>query len=48
MPIMRFYYYFYLIPKSFQNDEEWLLFYCESALGCQVIQDFDLCKLDDL
>ena len=24
------------------------LFYCESSLGCRVIQDFDLCKLDDL
>ena len=21
---------------------------CDSTLGCQVIQDFDLCKLDDL
>ena len=37
---------FYLIRKSFQN--EWCLFYCDSALGCQVVQDFDLCKLDDL
>ena len=34
--------------KSFQSDEEWRLFYCDSTLGCQVIQDFDLCKLDDL
>ena len=24
------------------------LFYCDSTLGCRVIQDFDLCKLDDL
>ena len=34
--------------KSFQNDEEQRLFYCDSTLGCQVIQDFDLCKLEDL
>ena len=32
--------------KELQNDEEWRLFYCDSTLGCQVIQDFDLCKLD--
>ena len=38
----------YLIQKSFQNDEEWRLFYCDSTLGCRVIQDFDLCKLDEL
>ena len=25
-----------------------MIFYCDSTLGCQVIQDFDLCKLDDL
>ena len=37
-----------LIRKSFQNDEEWRLFYCDSTRGCRVIQDFDLCKLDDL
>ena len=24
------------------------LFYCDSTLGCRVIQDFDFCKLDDL
>ena len=23
-------------------------FYFDSILGCRVIQDFDLCKLDDL
>ena len=23
-------------------------FYCDSTLGCQVVQDFDLCKLDYL
>jgi len=34
--------------ESIQNDEEWRLFYCDSTLGCWVIQDFDLCKLDDL
>ena len=38
----------YHIPKSFQNDEEWRLFYCDRTLGCGVIPDFDLCKLDDL
>ena len=32
---------------NFQNDKEWRLFYCASTLGCWVIQDFDLCKLDD-
>ena len=31
-----------------ENDEEWHLFYCDSTLGCRVIQDFALCKLDDL
>ena len=25
-----------------------MAFYCDSTLGCQVIQDFDLCKLDYL
>ena len=40
--------FYYLIWKSFQNDAEWHLFYCDSTLGCRVIQDFDLCKLDDL
>ena len=38
--------FYYLVRKSFQNDEEWRLFYCNSILGCWVIQDFDLCKLD--
>ena len=38
---------FYLIGKSFQNDEEWRLFCCDSTLGCRVIQDFNLCKLDE-
>ena len=33
-----------VIRKSFQNDEEWRLFHCDSTLGCRVIQDFDLCK----
>jgi len=41
-------FFYYLIRKSFQNDEEWHLFYCDSTLGCRVIQDFDLCKLDAL
>ena len=39
-------FFYYLVRKSFQNDEEWRLFYCDSTLGCRVIQDFDLCKLD--
>ena len=39
--------FYYLILKSVQNDKEWSLFYCDSTLGCRVIQDFDLCKLDD-
>ena len=40
--------FYYLIWKSLQNDEELRLFYCDSILGCPVIQDFGLCKLDDL
>ena len=40
--------FYHLVRKSFQNDEEWCLFYYDSDLGCQVVQDFDLCKLDDL
>ena len=43
---MKFFY--YLIRKSFPNDKEWRLFYCDSTLGCRIIQDFDLCKLDYL
>lgn len=39
---------YYLIGKSFQNIEEWLLLYFNSIIGCWVIQDFDLCKLQDL
>ena len=39
--------FYYLVRKNFQNDEEWRLFYCDSTLGRRVIQDFDLCKLDD-
>ena len=38
---------FYLIRKSFQSDEEWRLFQRDSTLGCRLIQDFDLCKLDE-
>ena len=41
-------FFFQLIQKRFQNDEEWHLFYCDSTLGCRVIEDFDLCKLGDL
>ena len=41
--------FYYLIRKSFQNDEEWRLFYCaDRTLSCRVVQDFDLCKLDAL
>ena len=36
------------MKKSFQSGEEWRLFYCNSSLGCRVIQDNGLCKLDDL
>ena len=31
--------FYYRVQKSFQNDEEWRLFYCDSTLGCWVIQD---------
>ena len=34
--------------KRLGNDEEWRLFYCDSILGCRVIKDFDVCKLDEL
>ena len=40
--------FYYHIRNNFQNDKEWRLFYCDSTLGCRVIQDFALCKLDDL
>ena len=39
--------FYYLVRKSFQNAEEWRLFYFDSTLGCRVIKDFDLCKLDE-
>ena len=42
------YFFYYLVQKSFQSDEEWHLFYCDNTLGCWVIQDFDLCKLENL
>ena len=29
--------FYYLIRKSFRNDEEWRLFYCDSTLCCRVI-----------
>jgi len=38
----------WLVSNSFQIDEEWRLFYCNSIFGCGVIQGFDLCRLDDL
>ena len=41
-------FFYQLIKKSFQSDEEWRLFYCNSILVCRVIQDFGLCELDDL
>ena len=34
--------------NGFQNGEGWHLFYCDSTLGCRIIQDYDLNKLDDL
>ena len=34
--------------EEFQSEEEWRLFYCNTILVCRVIQDFGLCKLDDL
>ena len=40
--------FYYPVWKSFQNNEEWCLFYSDSTLGCRVIQDFGLCKSDDL
>ena len=40
--------FYWLIRKSFHSDEKWRLFYCNSILGCQVIQNLDLCKLDEL
>jgi len=42
--------FYYLIRKSFQNNKELRLFYCDRTLGCRVltIRDFDLCKLDYL
>jgi len=36
--------FFYLIGRSFQNDEEWRLPYCNTILGCQLVQDFVLYK----
>jgi len=36
-------FFYHLIRKSFQSGEEWYLFYCNSILGCQVIQS----KLED-
>ena len=41
-------FFYYRIRKSFQNNREWCLFYCDSTLACRVVQDFDLCKLDYL
>ena len=35
-------------PQELSNGGECCLFYCASTLGCRVIQDLDLCKLDDL
>ena len=40
--------FYWLVQKSLQIDEERRLFYCDSSFGCRVIQDFDLCKLDDV
>ena len=38
MKLIDFFY--YVIRNSFQNGKEWRLFYCDSTLGCRVIQDF--------
>ena len=38
----------WLIPKSFQNEEERCLFHCDGTLGCRLIQDTYLCNLEDL
>ena len=32
--------FYYLTRKSFQNDEKWRLFYCDSIFGCRVMQAF--------
>ena len=45
VPMTRIFY--YLVRKNFQNDEECRLFCLDSTLGCRVIQDLDLCKLDE-
>ena len=37
-----------LAERAFKMMESSYLFYCDDTLGCRVIQDFDLCKLDDL
>ena len=37
-----------LVRTSFQDAEKWRLFYSDSTLGCRIIQDFYMCKLDDL
>ena len=40
---------FLLVPlKDLSKWWRMALFYCDSTLGCRVIQDFNLCKLDDL
>ena len=31
--------------KELRNDEEWRLFYCDSILGCRVIQEFDFMQI---
>jgi len=39
---------FFISWKSFQSDEEWHLFYCNSIPGCRVGQDLVLCKPEDM
>ena len=34
--------------RAFKVHDEWPLFYCNSILVCRVIQNFGLCKWDDL
>ena len=37
-----------LLERAFKMIKNGVYVYCDSTLGCQVIHDFDLCKLDNL
>ena len=39
-------YFISLFERAYKK--KWRLFYCDNTFGCRVIQDFGLCKLDDL